>query len=136
MQRLFAVVGKNTGKRFEIEAGCFKDLVTRAGHRSRTETVRELRKGNAFFIQRREKRDYHIKMDDFGSFNVMLEALRNLNDAEGKDSYGACIMLCNGTQYFHTSFPENPDMRRMLSKELNEELSKGAVIIISKNPEK
>ncbi len=136
MQRAFAVTGKDTGKRFEIQAGCLRAFTDKARCRSRTEIIRALRSGRKFFIRADGESDYHKRMNTFGKFNVTLEALRNLNDAEGKDSYGACIMLCNGTQYFHTSFPENPDMKRMLSKELMSQISRGATIIISKNPEK
>lgn len=136
MSRRFAVVGKDTGKRFEVEAGCLRTLMARAGDRSRTETVRALREGRSFFMQGEENPDYQTRMHNFSRFNVMIEALRNLNSAEGKDSYGVCIMLSNGTQYFHTSFPPNPGVRRELSKELSNQISNGATILVSKNPEK
>lgn len=134
MIRKFAI--KSNGKYLEVQAGCFRKFTDKAKCRSRTETVRALRSGRNFFIQSDGELDYHKKMHTFGKFNIMIEALRNLNDAEGKDSYGVCLMLADGTQYFHTSFPENTSPRREMAKLLNEEMLKGAVILISKNPEK
>jgi len=134
MIRKFAI--KSNGKYLEVQAGCFRKFTEKARCRSRTEIVRALRSGRNFFIQSDGESDYHKKMHNFGKFNVMIEALRNLNDIYGKDSYGVCFLLADGTQYFHTSFPENPMPRRELAKLFNEEILKGATIIISKNPEK
>ena len=134
MIRKFAI--KSNGKYHEVQAGCFRKFAEKARCRSRTETVRALRSGRKFFIQSDGELDYHKKMHTFSKFNVMIEALRNLNDAEGKDSYGAYMILSDGTQYFHTSFPENPMPKRELAKLFNEEILKGTIILISKNPEK
>jgi hypothetical protein len=127
---------RSNGKHLEIKAGCFRKFTEKAMCRSRSETVRALRSGRKFFIQSDGGLDYHKKMNTFGKFNIMIEALRNLNDSEGKDSYGVCMLLADGTQYFHTSFPENPMPKRELAKLFNEEIMKGTIILISKNPEK
>ena len=134
MIRKFAI--KSNGKYLEIQAGCFRKFIEKARCRSRTEIVRALRSGRNFFIRADGEHDYHKKMHTFGKFNIMIEALRNLNDSEGKDSYGVCMLLADGTQYFHTSFPENPMPKRELAKLFNEEIMKGTIILISKNPEK
>jgi len=136
MLRKFSIKGRNTGEFFQVKAGCFKSFTEKARCRSRTETVRALREGKAFFMQSNGEVDYCTRMGNLGKFNVMIEALRNLNNTEGKDSYGVCFMLSDGNQYFHTSFPENPSPKRELAKMFNEEMLKGAVILISKNPEK
>jgi len=136
MLRKFSIKGRHTGKSFQITAECFKSFSEKSKYRSRTETVRALLSGKSFFMQSNGEEDYHARMNSFGKFNVMIEALRNLNDMNGKDSYGVCFLLADGTQYFHTSFPEYPSPRRELAKMFNEEMLKGAVILISKNPEK
>jgi len=127
--RQFAIVGK--GYRKIIPARDFREFTERTACRSRTETVRALRKGGAFFMEGANGQDYHAKANDFGRINVMLEALRNLNETGENCKYGLHLLFRDGSQLSYRNFPSDA-ARRELAARVAENLSEGNVILFAK----
>ena len=83
---------------FKVKAVPFKDLIEKAKDMSRTETVRALKKGGAFFIDLDGDPDYFKMAEVFRELNIMTEAVRNLKNAEGSDSYSIFIFGHTGSR--------------------------------------
>lgn len=127
-------INRRNARPISIEARNFKDLTDDSSkrHMARTEAVRGLRKGKAFFIEGGKNPDYHEKMHNLSRINVALEALRNTRDSEGDESCSLHIFE-NSNQAVFFSFP-NGNAKREFAEKLNDAVFRaGAVLLISGN---
>ncbi len=130
--REFAVRCRN-GAETAVKARCFTDFTERAGCRSRTETVRALRRGRSFFFGAGEKSDYHARAESFGKINIMLEVLRNMVNSEGMDSCSIHVFVPDGNGQVPLNSVPRGSLKRELAKFLNECLYEGHVMVITGN---
>ncbi len=133
--RKFRVMKSIRQPPIQVEARNFKDFAERASDRSRTETVRALRKGKAFFIEGEKNNDSYSKAQTFGGINVLLEAFRNISESE-ENLCSLHILTHDNAQISFASMPRkdgltSSQVRNEFAKHLNELVSQGTVLVLS-----
>ena len=132
--RKFRVMRSIREPPIKVEARNFKDFMERTSDRSRTETVRALRKGKAFFIEG-EKSDTSSKTESFGRINVALEAFRNMSEYE-ENSCLLHVLTHDNAQMSFSLLPKkdgltSSEVRSEFAKDLSELVSQGTILVLT-----
>lgn len=131
--RKFRVMRNIREPPIQVEARDFKDFAEKAKYKSRTETVRALRKGKAFFVESEKGGDSLSKASSFGRINVLLEAFRNMSDSS--ESCQLHVLTHDKAQISFASMPRKDgrtgeEVRNEFAEHLNELVSQGTVLIL------
>ena len=140
--RKFTIMRLDRGP-FRLEARRFKDFMEKTKCRSRTETIRALRKGESFYIGE-EGQGYHEKADTLERINVALEAFRNMTNSGNNEFCFLHILTHDNTQLSMDSFPlgaknkkgekvENSEVRSEFARDLTRLVAEGTILIVSGN---
>jgi hypothetical protein len=119
----------------KVEARSFKDFMEKTSDRSRTETVRALRKGKAFFIEGEKPDSSSSKAESFGRINVALEAFRNMSESE-ENSCLLHVLTHDNAQMSFSLLPKkdgltSSEVRNEFAKDLNELVSQGTILVLT-----
>ena len=135
VMRKFNVMKSMDKPPVQVEARNFKDFIEKASDRSRTETVRALRKGKAFFIEGENSSSSSSKAESFGRINVALEAFRNMSESE-ENSCLLHVLTHDKAQMSFSLLPKKDgrtsiEVRNEFAKDLNELVSQGTILVLS-----